>query len=303
MPRPTMVPLRAMPTSRLSRTQALLPWTSVIQLPPALEPPARESTVSSWRKRFERVPPERQAPAAWWRLRWLLPVKAVVRNRTLPPTPLARRHASTALGSKSSSGLRWAHRLPCTPSPPDVAPAVSTPTALACRSVYWAEPWRDAPVAPGRRTLAPAPLWRAGAAAKPAFSWEAGPASRMCRCDRGWRPFRRNPLCRAWRRAVRGCAASAQPPTPVPTYPSRSSGPSLRQRSTYAAHAVSAAVWATSGQPRRLCRGCAAWCPVAAFRRRRCPAFRSSCSLRECSRPRSRCSVCVARVHAGERHA
>lgn len=78
------------------------------------------------RKRGERVPPKWPAPAARWRLRRWLRAKAAVRNRTPSPTPLARRHASMAVVSTSSSGPRSVRAAPV---PLDVAPAVTTPTA------------------------------------------------------------------------------------------------------------------------------------------------------------------------------
>lgn len=184
-----------------------------------------------------------------------------------------------------------------------VAQAVSKPPAmpaLACLFVWRADSMQDAPAAPAWRALVPPPP-RAVGAATWALSQLWGPPSRKGQRGPGLRTLRRNPPARTWQRAVHDCAPWVLLPVSAPLNLRRRSGRLLQPWPACAAHVVSAAVWATWCQPRRRCRDCAASRPAAAFRRRRCPALRSSYSLRECSRPCLRCSVRVARIHAGER--
>jgi hypothetical protein len=144
----------------------------MIPQPPAVEPLTPkplvpEPAVSLRWKRVERVPPK---PAIGRRLHWQLRVKAVVRDRTLSPMPLARRRASMAVASKSSPRPLWTRLSLRTPAPLDVVPAVSTPTGipgLAHLPVYRAASKQGAPVAQGRGMLAPALLPRRARAASP----------------------------------------------------------------------------------------------------------------------------------------
>ncbi len=266
------------------------------QAPPAAPVPrVPDRGASRWQKRVERVPPRGNPSGARW-LRSRPPVMVVVRDWAPSSAPRLQRHAWMAMLWKPSPRPRWTRPSPWVPVSPDVARPVRTQTAmqaLARPYVSRAESMEDWSVSQDRPMLRPPP--RAGMGPKRALSRLAEPGSRKRRRGLAQPTLRRNPPARARPRAVHGCAASAPPPpATAPLHLSRSSGRLLPPRPACAAYAVSAAVSATWRQPRRACCGCAALQPVAAFRRRRCPALRSSCSLRECSRPRSRCSVRAA---------